>query len=286
MKRRKFWLVAIIAFATSVLVLWLRSRPPAKVVSIGTITLPKPIDQHWLSKQGKGEVLFLVTEDGKGWKVKIRDRKLICQSTQITNAIGVHYGLFDMDKDGYPELFKLKDDQAKGFGYSLWVFKQKENIKGRKVKQLPFPSWFPLSERSNWVLWARIPMPSGHAAYLILITEQKPKHPRKVVICDRAGSHGGLFFLLSPDGQRLIPFDSGIWQAQDYWLGVESVEDLDHDGIFEIVTFGRSHDRIAPGHIGIYKWDGQNYRLWWTSKPKGEYVIWAKLFDLRFRWRQ
>ncbi|MCS7265144.1 MAG: hypothetical protein NZ805_09965, partial [Armatimonadetes bacterium] len=25
---------------------------------------------------------------------------------------------------------------------------------------------------------------------------------------------------------------------------------------------------------------GQNYRLWWTSKPKGEYVIWAKLFDL------
>ncbi|MCX7968813.1 MAG: hypothetical protein N3B10_10075 [Armatimonadetes bacterium] len=53
MKRRKFWLVAIIVFATPVLVLWLRSRPPAKVVSIGTITLPKPIDQHWLSKQGK-----------------------------------------------------------------------------------------------------------------------------------------------------------------------------------------------------------------------------------------
>ncbi|MCS7264165.1 MAG: hypothetical protein NZ805_04965, partial [Armatimonadetes bacterium] len=109
MKWRKIWLIFAVTVFAAILIWWHRSRLTATVISVGTITLPKLIDQHWVSKQGKGEVLFLVTEDGKGWKVKIRNRKLICQSTQITNAIGVHYGLFDMDKDGYPELFKLKD---------------------------------------------------------------------------------------------------------------------------------------------------------------------------------
>ncbi|MFA0744555.1 MAG: hypothetical protein LASZOEIN_001348 [Candidatus Fervidibacter sp.] len=59
-----------------------------------------------------------------------------------------------------------------------------------------------------------------------------------------------------------------------------SVEDLDRDGVCEVIARGRSYDRTSPGHIGIYKWDGRTYRLWWTSPRKGECVVDANMCDL------
>jgi hypothetical protein len=115
---------------------------------------------------------------------------------------------------------------------------------------------------------------------LTFITEPDQKQPRKVVAWVKNSSSGGFLFVLSPDGRRLIPFNSGGWKGLDFWREVMSVEDLDHDGVCEVIARGRSYDRTSPGHIGIYKWDGRTYRLWWTSPRKGEYVVDANMCDL------
>ncbi len=250
-------------------------RPKAKVVAVGTLSLPKPIEKHWIETHGKQQALIIVAiEDGQSWRVRMRDGKLVCEPIQqLRNAIEIRAGFFDMDEDGYPEFFRAEFD-------TIWVFKRKESVKGKIGKGHSLPSWFPLSNRHQRIVWAKIGVGNGYLPTLTFITEPDQKQPRKVVAWVKNSSSGGFLFVLSPDGRRLIPFNSGRWSSHDFWSEVKSVEDLDHDGVCEVISEGQSYDRTSPGHIGIYKWDGRTYRLWWTSPRKGEYVVDAKICDL------
>ncbi len=276
---RKFnqprWLVWLISLFVAVvwLILWFLNRPPAKVSLVGTIS--SPFLDYWIAKEGNREALILVIdESGRALRVTMRGSKLVYEPVQqFTNAVGVSYGFFDMDKDGYPEFFRAEFD-------TIWVLKRKESIKGKLNKHQPLPSWFSHPDRSQWVVWAKIGVGDGYCPNLTFITEHNPKQPRKVVAWVKNSSSGGFLFVLSPDGRRLIPFDSGKWNGHDFWREIAMVEDLDRDGICEIIAAGRSYDRTSPGRIGIYKWDGRTYRLWWTSPRKGEYVVDAKICDL------
>jgi hypothetical protein len=266
-KKRSLLLISAIAIS----VIWFFNRPPAKVVPIGTVA--KPITKFWVSNQGKSQALILVSPEGEAWQVRLRDGKFVCeQLKQLDNAVAINSGFFDIDKDGYPEFLRTEFD-------TVWVFKRKESVKGKIARHCTPPSDFPLKDRSQWVVWAKIKV-DGYCPDLTFVTEPDPKQPKKVVAWVKESSSGGFLFVLSPDGQRLIPFNSGEWSNQDYWSEVVSVEDLDHDGICEIIARGRSYDRTSPGHIGIYKWDGRTYRLWWTSPRKGEYVLDAEICDL------
>ncbi|MFN4179190.1 MAG: hypothetical protein ACK4I8_02660, partial [Armatimonadota bacterium] len=163
MMRRKIWLVIIVAFIVTGLVWWLRSKPPAKVILVGTITLPKPIEDFWVLKQGDRHALILATKDNRGWQVTMRDGKLVYRPIQIPANLAkfyspdeVHSGFFDMDKDGYDEFFKVEESDP----IVLWVFKRRESVKGQTIKPQPLPSWLNLPDRSRWVVWAKIPWKS------------------------------------------------------------------------------------------------------------------------------
>jgi len=269
------WLSPILVITMLGLATWLLLRPPAKVVAVGSLSLPKPIEKCWVETHGKRQALIIVAiEDGQSWQVTIQGSKLVCEPIQqLRNAIGIRAGFFDMDKDGYPEFFRAEFD-------TIWVFKRKESVKGKIPKHHSLPSWFPLPNRHHWLVWAKIGVGEGYCPILTFITEPDQKQPRKVVAWVKNSSSGGFLFVLSPDGRRLIPFNSGGWKGFDFWREVMSVEDLDRDGVCEVIARGRSYDRTSPGHIGIYKWDGRTYRLWWTSPRKGEYVVDAKMCDL------
>ena len=276
LKNRFRWLFLSLSVILLGLATWLFLRPPVKVFAVGTLNLRKLIGRCWVETQGKRQALILVTDDGQSWRVTIQSGKLVCEPVQqLGNAIEVKAGYFDMDEDGYPEFFRAEFD-------TIWVFKRKESVRGKIGKTRPLPSRFPLPNRSQWIVWAKISVwdDYGYCPTLTFITEPDSKQSRKVVAWVKDSSSGGFLFVLSPDGQRLIPFKSGEWNGCNLWTEVKSVEDLDHDGVCEIITSGRSYDRTSPGHIGIYKWDGQTYRLWWTSPRKGEYVVDAKMCDL------
>jgi hypothetical protein len=269
------WLSPILVITMLGLATWFLLRPPAKVVAVGSLSLPKPIEKCWVETHGKRQALIIVAiEDGQSWQVMIQGSKLVCEPIQqLRNAIEIRAGFFDMDKDGYPEFFRAEFD-------TIWVFKRKESVKGKIPKHHSLPSWFPLPNRHRWLVWAKIGVGDGYCPTLTFITEPDQKQPRKVVAWIKNSSSGGFLFVLSPDGRRLIPFNSGGWKGLDFWREVMSVEDLDHDGVCEVIARGRSYERTSPGHIGIYKWDGRTYQLWWTSPRKGEYVVDAKMCDL------
>jgi len=272
---KRLWAAtATIALALG-LATWLLLRPTVKVVAVGTLSLPKPMEKCWVETHGKQQALILVAiEDGQSWRVTMQDGKLVCEPLQqLRNAVGIRAGFFDMDEDGYPEFFRAEFD-------TIWVFKRKESVKGKIAERYSLPSWFPLPNRHQWIVWAKISVHDGYFLTLTFITEPGKKQPRKVVARVKHSSSDSFLFVLSPDGQRLVPFDSGEWSGYDFWSEVKSVEDLDRDGVCEVIAEGQSYDRTAPGHIGIYKWDGRTYRLWWTSPRKGEHVVDAKMCDL------
>jgi len=102
------------AIATVALVLglatWLLMRPPAKVIAVGSLSLPKPIEKCWVETHGKRQALIIVAiEDGQSWQVTIQGSKLVCEPIRrLRNAIEIRAGFFDMDKDGYPEFFPCR----------------------------------------------------------------------------------------------------------------------------------------------------------------------------------
>jgi len=135
-------IVTVLGLAT-----WLLLRPTAKVVAVGTLSFPKPIEKCWIETHRKQQALILVaTEDGQSWQVTMRDGKLVCEPLQqLRNAVGIRAGFFDMDEDGYPEFFRAEFD-------TIWVFKRKESVKGKIGNGRSLPSWFPLPNRSQWVV--------------------------------------------------------------------------------------------------------------------------------------
>ena len=270
-KQRFHWLVLILGVIGIGIGLWLFQQSPVKVVFIGEVNLPKPIIGYRVETRGRQQSLILVIEDGQGWRLVVQNGKLVCEPVrQLKNAIEINAGFFDMDKDGCPEFFRAEID-------TLWVFKRRESVKGKFVERHPLPSWFSL-DNSQWVVRTKIPL---RFSSLTFVTEPNLKQPRKVVVLGWWGKNFPLLkipFVLNSNG-KLIPFNSGVWSGHDYWWGVVSAEDLDHDGTCEVVMEGDSHYRKSPGKIGIYKWNGQTYQLWWTSPGKGEYVVDAKLND-------
>ncbi|MCX7969062.1 MAG: hypothetical protein N3B10_11345 [Armatimonadetes bacterium] len=276
MKRQKVWLVGVLALVAVSLIWWLRSRPPAKVVSVGTMTFPKPILYHFEHRVQRR--IFIVTEDNRGWQLTIQDGKLVRKPDQVPAKVDcpeeVRSGFFDMDEDGYPEFFKVERVDP----VILWVFKRRESVKKQTVKHQPLPSWFKLPDRSRWVVWARIPWKrkherDGYDATFTFVTDPDQKQPRKVVVWVEQDSVAaiGSFFVLSHDGRRLIPFKNlSSWGP---FYGVDSLKDLDGDGVKEIIAVGFSGNYI-------FKWDGRTYRLWWFSPQKDEYALWTKICDL------
>ncbi|MDW8029795.1 MAG: VCBS repeat-containing protein [Armatimonadota bacterium] len=277
MKSQKVWLVCVLALVAVSLIWWLRSKPTAKVVSVGTMTFPKPIEylEHRVQRR-----IFIVTEDNRGWQLTIQEGKLVRKPAQVPAKVNcpeeVRSGFFDMDEDGYPEFFKVERADP----VVLWVFKRRESVKKQTVKHQPLPSWFKLPDRSRWVVWARIPWKrkteyDGYDATFTFVTDSDPKQPRKVVVWVEqhcAGGFGSLF-ALSHDGQRLIPSE----QFEQSLYGVDALEDFDSDGVKEIIAVGSSVSHLSDY---IFKWDGRTYRLWWFSPQKDEYALWTKICDL------
>lgn len=273
MMRQKICLVAIVAFIVTGLAWWFRSKPTAKVIPVGTVTLPKPIEVSWVLKQGDRHTLILVTKDNRGWQVTIQDGKLVHRPTQIPEKFNfpdeVRWGFFDMDKDGFNEFFKVEPSTP----IVLWVFKRCESVKGQTVKPQPLPSWFNLSDRSRWVVWAKISWKrrheyDGYDATFAFVTDPDPNQPRKVIVWVEQDCAGGIgsFFVLSPDGQRLIPFEPE--DLLDFYRGIDMIKDLDGDGICEIVVNGT-----------VFKWNGRTYQRWWPSPLKDEHVLLSDLCD-------
>lgn len=91
-------------------------------------------------------------------------------------------------------------------------------------------------------------------------------------------SSSGIFLFPTQPG-RAKAYSLQFLQMEWLWFLVESVEELDHDGDCEVIAKGKRYDPTSPGRIGIYKWNGRTYRLWWTSPRKGEYVVDAKIYD-------
>jgi len=104
------WLSPILVITMLGLATWLLLRPPAKVIAVGSLSLPKPIEKCWVETHGKRQALIIVAiEDGQSWQVTIQGSKLVCEPIQqLRNAIGIRAGFFDMDKDGYPEFFPCR----------------------------------------------------------------------------------------------------------------------------------------------------------------------------------
>ncbi len=265
--------LGIAVFLAVLALLWRHiTRPPVSFAPIASF-VPKrvSIQRDFETGQSRYEI---ETHDGKRWQrtVKLWESSKFARFAHEQGFFDFdgeqgfcgEQGFFDFDGDGYEEFFAAEQFEA------LWVFKRRESVKGGKLPKRELPSWFPLP-KSRWVLWSKIPI-EDYGPELTFITEPDPRQPRKVVMWLKHSSSGGSCFLLSRDGRRLIPFTA------DEWTGVDSVEDLDHDGICELVLKGRLFVARAPKVI--YKWDGQTYRLWWMPDKRDGFLLDAILCDL------
>lgn len=280
MKWRKVWLVvAVTIFVAAALIWWLRSKPPARVIHLGTVTLPKPVLDFVVSKQADQQAVIFVTGDERSWQAMIKDGKLVCKPLNFqpkSSSQEVHSGFFDIDKDGYAEFFKVEHDDP----VVLWVFKRRESVRGRITEHQPLPSWFNSPDHSRWVVWTKIKWKSqseydGYNATFTFVTDPDSKQTRKVVVWveQHCAAAIGSLFVLRPNEQRLVPFEpEGIIA-----YSVGETKDIDGDGICEIVALGSPRG----GHLSdcIFKWDGRTYRLWWLSPQEDEDVLWARLCD-------
>jgi hypothetical protein len=265
------WLVTTVFIAAVALLWWRANQPPISFVPIETF-VPKHVSIRRNFYVGVFQC-EIETAEGKKWRwtAKVRERGKYAK-------FAWDQGFFDIDGDGYEEFFVAKPFDA------LWVFKRQESVKVGRLFEQKLPSWFPpgglalsksewmLLYENQWVLWSKIPIdfePWG----LTFIAEPNSQQPCKVVLGGRYTSPNGnslLCLLLSPDGRRLIPF-------AEEWT-VKSVEDLDHDGICELVLEGRV--LVARAAKAIYKWDGKTYRLWWMPEKRDGYLLDAILCDL------
>lgn len=270
--RRRWW-VAIAVFVAAITAWgwWLASQPPVRFVPLASITMRQPINSCWLNRHSDRHVLVAVTiEDPKAWRIKtwriaFKGQTLVGEPVRLPLR-HPNTGFFDFDGDGCGEFFAAK-------GFYLWIFKRRENVRVKRLPPQTYPSWF-LMPKSQWVLWGKIPL-EGFYAELSFFTEPDPHQPRKVVVWEKHSTSGGPCLLLSRDGRRLHPF------TKDEWHGVERVEDLDHDGVCELILDGgRSWYREPPAHKGIYKWDGRTYRLWWPTEKRDGYVLYSEVQDL------
>jgi len=226
MMRRRFWFAfAFLATAIAVWLWYLAPRPPVKFVPFASITMGQPIASCWLNRHPDHHVLVVVTKDEKIWRIMVKGQTLANEPVRLPLQ-RFNEGFFDFDRDGYEEFFAAKHADIGGF--YLWVFKRRESVRGKRLPPQTYPSWFSLP-KSRWVLWSKIPLEGGHCAQVAFVTEPKPHQPRKVVVWDRHCTSGGPCLVLSKDGRRLHPF------TEDDWQGVECVEDLDHDGICELI---------------------------------------------------
>jgi len=267
MMQRRFWFA--FAFLTTAIAVWLwylAPRPPVKFVPFASITMGQPIASCWLNRHPDHHVLVVVTKDAKVWRIMVKGQTLVSEPVQIPLRYPSK-GFFDFDRDGYVEFLAINWDEANGL--CLWVFKQRKSIRGKRLPRQIFPSWFSLP-KSEWVLWSKIHL-EDHAGYLTFIIEPNPKKQRKVVVWTRWHSSGGPFLLLSRSGRHLRPF------TEDLWHDIRT-EDFDHDGVYELVLTGRFRD--CPAAVGIYKWDGSTYRLWWPTDERDGYVLHAEVQDL------
>jgi hypothetical protein len=254
--RRILWIVTAVFIVVVAFLWWRTSQPPISLAPILTF-----IPKHVSIKRDFAAGVFqyeIEMAEGKKWRwtAWLREKgKYVMFEGSL--------GFFDFDGDGCEEFFFTVDE-------ALWVFKRRESVKGEKLPEQKFPSWFPLPE-NQWVLWSRIPIGDFNAE-LIFVTEPDPQQPRKVVIWVEHSSPGGQCLLLSRNGRQLIPFTAGEW------IGIDSVEDLDHDGICELILEG--HNLRAPAVKAIYKWDGKIYRLWWMPEKRDGHLLDATLCDL------
>jgi len=177
------------------------------------------------------------------------------------------YGIFDVDKDGHPEVFfdyGFSDDPNCSC-ITLVVYKKV----GRTYR-----TYLKLQAQTL-----------GYAPGAWFL-EESPL--RKAIFMTRyGGSSGhGLFYLdWKKRSLELITHD--IFLRDD-----PIFEDLDKDGVVEIFVIGRGYDRTALQGAALLHWKDDTYQIWWPdwaprqmlrsypgelSKP---YVMDAKLVDL------
>ena len=251
------WLSIVVLVAAVALFWWRSAQPPIIFVPIASC-FPTSIRTNFAYGALRYEV---VTKDGKRWRWTTRLR----EKSKFAKFAG-NRGFFDFDGDGWEEFFAFDTNLRD----CLWVFKRREAVRGESLPKQNFPSWF-LLPKSQWVLWSKIPLDYCVSCNLTFITEPDPHQPHKVVVWEWGSSSGGQCLLLSRDGRRLIPF------TDDLWLGIGSVEDLDHDGTCELVLYGRLF--VAQARKAIYKWDGRTYRLWWIPDKRDGYLLDAIFCD-------
>jgi len=251
------WLSVAVLFA-AVALLWQRAtQPPISFVPIATFTPRNVVIERpfWA-----GVFRYNIeTADGNKWQwtVRLRDR-----GKHVWFALG--QGFFDFDGDGYEEFFVAKPFEA------LWVFKRRESVKGEKLPEQKLPSWFPLPKR-QWVLWCKEQTQVGSHFEWIFVTEPDRRQPRKVIAWD---AWTNSYLVLSHDGQRFICFTKGE-RTRMLRRGVEDVEDLDLDGICELIL-----QSSLLGAKAIYKWDGKTYRLWQILEAQDGFLGDSILCDL------
>lgn len=258
---------------------WKERNPLARLVLRASFKLGKPIDSCELKQQNKQNLLMVVTSGVTGqqyWRITSHGKTLASEPVKMSKIPEAQDGPFDFDRDGYPDDIHFTYPHGSwDENLHLYVFKHRESLPRSWLKQLPYKpdlvARLTEGQEENWVLWSDIPMDESlHNPQMFFIIEPDPKQPRKVVLWAREGSHGGSYWLLSPDGKKVHSFAGDLWDDP-------KLEDLDHDGAYELIVSGRGERYTAKV---VYKWDGHTYREFWTSWEQNSDAIHAKMQDI------
>ena len=166
------------------------------------------------------------------------------------------YGVFDIDRDGIPEVF---------LGY-----------------------WPPLAnqDEDNTVLLVYKKIHGKYRQYLRLKAESigyspgawflnESPHPKAIFMTRYGGSSGGGLYYLNLRKKRLELISGPVFLE-----GNPKFLDIDGDGMAEIFMPGRGRDRTSQPGAALLHWRDNGYEMWWPNWKGLPRVIYATLADI------
>lgn len=115
---------------------WEERTPPGRVVLRATFDFGAEMSSPELQEKGRQKALMVETEGRGRWRIVARGKAFVSERlpSKDTND------LFDIDKDGYPELFCwdnprklsgefLKDSEGHFLPLRVYVFKRRESVR-------------------------------------------------------------------------------------------------------------------------------------------------------------